>query len=1722
LIALVWDMVIDKGEVVRLKAKHSSSAAPHGRALVASLLIAMGTVLLAVPSAHATDRAFLSSFGNQLGEPAGHVAAGNGVAVNSTGVGGAAPGSVYVPELTNGRVSVFSASGTFLRAFGWDVVASGPDDSSANEQQVVNIPSTVTGGTFTLSVTTATGTGVNNSGGSSTGLTGVEQAIGNFNVGDAITGTGIESGATIVAVGPNTLTLSKQATSEGFARALTATETTAAIPYNATAAELKTALESLPGIGAGNVSVAGGPGAAAPFTVTFSGGYLAGDNVATMTIANSLTGGTGTVATGFDGGGYEVCNASSLDRCKAGSKLPAAGSSGSAEAIAVDQSAGNVFVSDSQNRRVNVYTAEGAFEAGIGLDTIPGGAIGTGSVALGSPAVSGVTTTSGAFFVGEPITGTGIPPRTTIAAVANGTITLSQVATATAATTALTVPTGTGNVAVNEQQTVTLPAGVTGGTYTLTFSTPNPSNTTGTATGIPFNATAAEVQAKLQALANLGTGNVEVTGSPGGPYTVEFKGKFADVNVTQMTASGAGLTPSGTVAIATSLEGTGVEACTTSCQTGSAGAAAGAFGNLVGAPLAIDPTEGDLYVGEQTNFRINEFSLTLNGADEVTGSSFVRAFGWDVVPSGRPGDTGAGLETCTTASSCKAGTEGGGDGQMPKNGPRGLAVDSDGYIYMVPTASAAVNCATVGICRVQKFKPDGSFDKTYGPNSGGDEACQLTWTSGTANLGAATGIAIDPSTQNVIVVRKASNTSYQVCEFASEAAAEQPGALLSRFPANPRETAANQTAYQPAIGTEERIYVNSKIAGQRGATELFGPVPPPPAPKMLPVTDIAQTSAKLHGEVFVPAPGGEGYDTKYHFEYRSGGDWISAPVPDANAGTVSGAHPVEETIEGLEPNTQYRVRLKATTSSSVVTDEVGFTTSTDAPSVVSTSSTATQTEAVLSAWINPRHLATTYHFEWGASSLYGHRAPAFERAVGSGSAPIAVQEEIAGLAPETTYHYRVVATSHCNLLQLSELCTTQGPDREFETANAAGLPAHRGIELVSPADKRPAGAVQELEPQSYGVSEDGEAISYPLYNGVADSTASGSLVYMGRRTSDTWESSQVSGPSLIPASTHDFVAPSTVRWVDEQSGSCALVESFNPLTPDTPEADLENGVKNLYLWDAATGSYTLITDPVPVNAGLKTPSTAFLIAGATGDCSRFFFVSSTYRYLSGDNSSLYEWDEGTLRDAGLRPDGSPLEPGNIQVARSERTVSPDGTLFYSGESNEGDDAGKRAVFVRRGPGDVIDASHSVTGIAPNGVTYQTASADGSHVFFLANYGLASPASINGTQEICAGIGIQNSACALYSYDVDTGALVEISRDGNPADTKGPVAQGVVDVSEDGSTVYFAARGQLVPKKGKTYTQNLAGAGSANLYRWKDGELEYVAPLSAGDLVSGNGAFQSALVTNPGQWVARTTKSGNQLVFVSRANITGSNPDGVPAVYVYMAPDGIGAEASLGCISCPADGRPPTRRPPGFVVPAIGPVPPPDLLPPQLNVSFAASYPRGLSDDGRVVFASEDALTPGAVQGHNDTLDEENNIYEWHRGQISLLTSGAVRLIGLGGPNGRDAVVRSYSRLDPHDFDFAADVYDFRIGGGFAPPPPPPVACDPAADECQGTPSPGPSSVTPGSAEFAGPGNPVQAPQGCGKGKIRRHGKCVRKKRGSKKHRRAGHHRSANSNRGGVK
>ncbi len=85
----------------------------------------------------------------------------------------------------------------------------------------------------------------------------------------------------------------------------------------------------------------------------------------------------------------------------------------------------------------------------------------------------------------------------------------------------------------SEVQRVTITGTPTGGSFTLTYAGQ-------TTTAIAYNATPAAVQTALEALSNVGVGDIVVTGGPGPgtPYTLTFANSLAERDVAQLTAAG--------------------------------------------------------------------------------------------------------------------------------------------------------------------------------------------------------------------------------------------------------------------------------------------------------------------------------------------------------------------------------------------------------------------------------------------------------------------------------------------------------------------------------------------------------------------------------------------------------------------------------------------------------------------------------------------------------------------------------------------------------------------------------------------------------------------------------------------------------------------------------------------------------------------------------------------------------------------------------------------------------------------------------------------------------------------------------------------------------------------------------------------------------------------------------------------------------------------------------
>lgn len=169
-------------------------------------------------------------------------------------------------------------------------------------------------------------------------------------------------------------------------------------------------------------------------------------------------------------------------------------------------------------------------------------------------------------------------------------------------------------------EVVTLTIDATGGTFTLTFGGQ-------TTAAIAENATAATVQAALEALSTIGAGNVQVVGSAGGPYTIIFRGSLGRQDVGAITTDATLLTGGASTATVAVAQAGANAATSLSVDALPVALKAGTllpFSNGVTAKVAVDAAKG------ATTVTVDEISGSIPNDTEASYSRYGRKF----IPSG--------------------------------------------------------------------------------------------------------------------------------------------------------------------------------------------------------------------------------------------------------------------------------------------------------------------------------------------------------------------------------------------------------------------------------------------------------------------------------------------------------------------------------------------------------------------------------------------------------------------------------------------------------------------------------------------------------------------------------------------------------------------------------------------------------------------------------------------------------------------------------------------------------------------------------------------------------------------------------------------------------------------------------------------------------------------------------------------------------------------------------
>lgn len=689
--------------------------------------------------------------------------------------------------------------------------------------------------------------------------------------------------------------------------------------------------------------------------------------------------------------------------------------------LAVDQSDGDVYVADTANHRVEKFSPTGAFlfafgwgvkagdTASAGLDTCttatgcqagfpghepgqfeeptfiavdntPGGegdvyvanqgtganeretltvsaTGGTYTLSFTAP-VSGTTTTgsslvvvkafgaSGPYEPGDAISGPGIPPGATIVRQAVSSNRefdeweLSAGATASGAAV----------------------FAVTGATSPIAFHAP--------AQG------AGSVQAALEALRAIGEENVSVSGSAGGPYTVEFIRRYTHVDVSQLNANSAGLSGgAATASVATAVDGFDAHGVQKFDPSGN--------------PITTwggTPEPGQLDATTCTPVSVECRTDPLGVIDGVL-----------VIPP-LPGllvkPKGSLLVSAGKGNRASEWGQSGGefiDGPVTAFGeaPIGIAVDPAGHVYGGEGAASLFRVIQTSYCKIHEpLCPESNT------NVEGFEYHK----NFTVDAGPATSVAVDPSTEDAYVARFESSSHHS-----DVAGYDSLGGHLETFGGNGEITQSAGVAASGFGGSQSDVYVADEAANR---VEIFAPGGPRDA------LTVARAGSGLGSVSSVPVG-------------------IACPsicatgFPAGEVVTLTASAPEHSSFVGWSGGGcaglgACQVTLAAAT---VVTAMFAH----DRPTLTTAEAAAvTRHTVILTGTVNPEGDASSCRFEYGPTAAYGFEAPCSTHP-GSGASPVPVSGELWELAASTAYHYRLVSVNTGG--------SSYGPDQTFITAS---------------------------------------------------------------------------------------------------------------------------------------------------------------------------------------------------------------------------------------------------------------------------------------------------------------------------------------------------------------------------------------------------------------------------------------------------------------------------------------------------------------------------------------------------------------------------------------------------------------------------------------------------------------------------------------------------------------
>jgi tripartite motif-containing protein 71 len=123
------------------------------------------------------------------------------------------------------------------------------------------------------------------------------------------------------------------------------------------------------------------------------------------------------------------------------------------------------------------------------------------------------------------------------------------------------------------------------------------------------------------------------------------------------------------------------------------------------------------------------------------------------------------------------------------------------------------------------------------------------------------------------------------------------------------------------------------------------------------------------------------------------------------------------------------------------------------PEATSQAATALKpTSATLNGTVNPLGTQSSYFFEYGPTTSYGTTGPAAGASAGAGTEALARSQSISGLVPESTYHFRILATNPKGITYGKDLTFTTAANAAPSYQSSFGALGSENGKLKAPAD----------------------------------------------------------------------------------------------------------------------------------------------------------------------------------------------------------------------------------------------------------------------------------------------------------------------------------------------------------------------------------------------------------------------------------------------------------------------------------------------------------------------------------------------------------------------------------------------------------------------------------------------------------------------------------------------